>query len=239
MRRKRGRFAGALRGYKELNLRALRILAPGGILATYCCSQNVTTSTFLEVVGEAAADAHCEVRLIEVTSQPADHPILLSCPETHYLKGVILRGGVRVGWLRQFVLDGKIPGNAGVSPTPSLFVARKRARADATVTVAHLGTRQSLIFANNNLPTMIVTHPPGRTTSIGARQATTDGRYPRQSDPRLRGRPRSHPDIDYPEKGWRKAEPGDRHGTRRICLVFIMSTITPTVLKMPWGSYPP
>ena len=71
---KRGAFAGALRGYKELNLRALRMLAPGGILATYCCSQNVTTSTFVEVVADSAADAEREARVIEVTSQPADHP---------------------------------------------------------------------------------------------------------------------------------------------------------------------
>ena len=87
---KRGAFAGALRGYKELNLRALRMLAPGGILATYCCSQNVTTSTFVEVVADSAADAEREARVIEVTSQPADHPTLLACPETHYLKGVIV-----------------------------------------------------------------------------------------------------------------------------------------------------
>jgi len=86
---KRGAFAGALRGYKELNLRALRMLAPGGILATYCCSQNVTTSTFVEVVADSAADAEREARVIEVTSQPADHPTLLACQETHYLKGVI------------------------------------------------------------------------------------------------------------------------------------------------------
>ncbi|HTB64315.1 MAG TPA: class I SAM-dependent rRNA methyltransferase [Opitutales bacterium] len=87
---KRGALEGALRGYKELNLRALRMLAPGGILATYCCSQNVGVGTFLDTVAEAAADAYRETRLLEVTSQPADHPILLSCPETHYLKGAIV-----------------------------------------------------------------------------------------------------------------------------------------------------
>jgi 23S rRNA (cytosine1962-C5)-methyltransferase len=81
---------GAMRGYKELNLRALRLLAPGGILATYCCSQNVDTAAFLEIVAEAASDAHREARLLEVTSQPLDHPILLNCPETHYLKGAIV-----------------------------------------------------------------------------------------------------------------------------------------------------
>ncbi len=87
---KRGAMAGAVRGYKELNLRALRMLAPGGILATYCCSQNVSTSSFVGIVADAAADAYRETRLIEVTGQPADHPVLLSTPETHYLKGVIL-----------------------------------------------------------------------------------------------------------------------------------------------------
>jgi len=87
---KRGALSGAMRGYKELNLRALHLLAPGGILATYCCSHNVGTSTFLDTVAEAANDAHRDARLREVTSQPPDHPILLSCPETHYLKGAIL-----------------------------------------------------------------------------------------------------------------------------------------------------
>ncbi len=87
---KRGALAGAMRGYKELNLRALRLLAPGGILATYCCSQNVSTSAFLDTVADAAADAHRETRLLEVTAQPLDHPVLLSCPETHYLKGAIV-----------------------------------------------------------------------------------------------------------------------------------------------------
>ncbi len=87
---RRGALAGAMRGYKELNLRALRMLAPGGILATYCCSQNVSTSAFLGMLAEAAADAGRETRLREVTSQPPDHPILLTCPETHYLKGAIV-----------------------------------------------------------------------------------------------------------------------------------------------------
>ncbi|HVU36744.1 MAG TPA: class I SAM-dependent methyltransferase [Opitutales bacterium] len=87
---RRGAMEGALRGYKELNLRALRLLSPGGILATYCCSQNVGTSAFLDVVADAAADARRETRLLEVTSQPPDHPILLACPETHYLKGAIV-----------------------------------------------------------------------------------------------------------------------------------------------------
>jgi 23S rRNA (cytosine1962-C5)-methyltransferase len=87
---RRGALEGARRGYKELSLRALRMLAPGGVLATYCCSQNVGVAEFLGIVAEAAADARRETRLLEVTSQPPDHPILLNCPETHYLKGAIV-----------------------------------------------------------------------------------------------------------------------------------------------------
>lgn len=83
-------LGGALRGYKELNLRALRLLSPGGILATYSCSQNVGLEKFIEVAQEAASDARRDVRLIEITGQPVDHPALLNMPESHYLKGLIL-----------------------------------------------------------------------------------------------------------------------------------------------------
>lgn len=83
-------LGGALRGYKELNLRALRLLSPGGILATYSCSQNVGLDKFLEVAQQAASDARRDVRLVEITGQPADHPALLNMPESHYLKGLIL-----------------------------------------------------------------------------------------------------------------------------------------------------
>ncbi|MGE9296742.1 MAG: class I SAM-dependent rRNA methyltransferase [Puniceicoccales bacterium] len=83
-------LAGALRGYKELNLRALRLLAPGGILASYSCSQSVGLGEFMQTVRDAAADARRDVRLVQVTGQPADHPALLNIPESHYLKGVIL-----------------------------------------------------------------------------------------------------------------------------------------------------
>ncbi|GHB92332.1 class I SAM-dependent rRNA methyltransferase [Cerasicoccus arenae] len=81
---------GALRGYKELNLRALRLLAPGGVLATYSCSQNVTLADFMAVAQHAASDARRDVRLIEITGQPVDHPALLNMPESYYLKGMIL-----------------------------------------------------------------------------------------------------------------------------------------------------
>jgi len=81
---------GALRGYKELNLRALRLLAPGGILATYSCSHRVSEEMYLEVIEAAASDARREAVILERTSQPADHPVLLNFPESRYLKGFIL-----------------------------------------------------------------------------------------------------------------------------------------------------
>ena len=76
----------ALRGYKELNLRALKMLRPGGVLVTCSCSYHVSEAEFLEVVSEAARDAHRTVRLIEKRGQAKDHPTLLSVPETSYLK---------------------------------------------------------------------------------------------------------------------------------------------------------
>ncbi len=84
-------LAGALRGYKELNLRALKMLAPGGVLATYSCSQRVGVESFIDVVSRAAHDARRTVSLLEITGQPEDHPCLLNFPESHYLKGLILR----------------------------------------------------------------------------------------------------------------------------------------------------
>jgi 23S rRNA (cytosine1962-C5)-methyltransferase len=79
----------ALRGYKELNLRALKMLRPGGILVTCSCSYHVSQSNFLEILAEAALDAHRTLRLIEVRGQAKDHPILLNIRETAYLKCVI------------------------------------------------------------------------------------------------------------------------------------------------------
>ncbi len=79
----------AIRGYKELNLRALKMLRPGGILVTCSCSYHVTQSDFLEMLGSAAVDSHRTLRLIEVRGQAKDHPILLNVPETSYLKCVL------------------------------------------------------------------------------------------------------------------------------------------------------
>lgn len=80
----------ALRGYKELNLRALKMLRPGGILVTCSCSYHVALAEFLEIVGEAARDAHRNLRILETRSQAKDHPIVLGIPETAYLKCLIL-----------------------------------------------------------------------------------------------------------------------------------------------------
>jgi 23S rRNA (cytosine1962-C5)-methyltransferase len=79
----------ALRGYKELNLRALKMLRPGGILVTCSCSYHVSQSNFLEMLASAALDAHRTLRLVEIRGQAKDHPILLNVPETAYLKCVI------------------------------------------------------------------------------------------------------------------------------------------------------
>lgn len=79
----------AYRGYKDINLRALRLLNPGGILVTCSCSYHMGEALFLQMLGEAAADAGRRLRIIERRVQARDHPILLGVPETLYLKCVI------------------------------------------------------------------------------------------------------------------------------------------------------
>jgi 23S rRNA (cytosine1962-C5)-methyltransferase len=79
----------AVRGYKELNLRALKMLRPGGILVTCSCSYHLSEADFLEMVAAAAGDAHRTARILEKRGQAKDHPILLTVPETSYLKCVI------------------------------------------------------------------------------------------------------------------------------------------------------
>jgi 23S rRNA (cytosine1962-C5)-methyltransferase len=80
----------AARGYKEINLRALRLLTPGGILATFSCSHHVSTALFEEICRDAAADAGVTLRVLAPLGQSQDHPILLTVPETRYLKGLLL-----------------------------------------------------------------------------------------------------------------------------------------------------
>jgi 23S rRNA (cytosine1962-C5)-methyltransferase len=84
--RNRSTLATALRGYKELNLRAIRMLRPGGILITCSCSYHVSEPDFLRVVCEAAHDNHRNLRILESRTQAKDHPILCGVPETAYLK---------------------------------------------------------------------------------------------------------------------------------------------------------
>jgi 23S rRNA (cytosine1962-C5)-methyltransferase len=84
-------ISNALAGYKEINLRALRLLNPGGYLVTCSCSYNVDEAMFAEAVFEASADAHVPVTVVEKRMQGRDHPVLLGVPETYYLKCFILR----------------------------------------------------------------------------------------------------------------------------------------------------
>ncbi len=81
----------AMRGYKELNLRALKMLRPGGTLVSCSCSYHVSQADFLEMLAGAARDAHRTLRVVEVRGQAKDHPILLNIPETSYLKCITLR----------------------------------------------------------------------------------------------------------------------------------------------------
>ena len=81
---------GALRGYKDVNLRALRLLAPGGMLFTASCSFHLTKPLFLEMLQAAAADSGRRIALREVRGQPLDHPEVLTIPETGYIKGALL-----------------------------------------------------------------------------------------------------------------------------------------------------
>ncbi|MCS7314927.1 MAG: class I SAM-dependent rRNA methyltransferase [Bryobacterales bacterium] len=88
--RSRSGLDGAARGYKDINLRALKLLEPGGILVSCSCSQHVSEAMLLEIIAEAALDAGRTVRVLERRTQSRDHPILLTVPETHYLKCLIL-----------------------------------------------------------------------------------------------------------------------------------------------------
>lgn len=86
----RDALSSALRGYKEINLRAMRLLAPGGMLFTASCSYHLTKALFLEVLEAAAADSGRRIALREMRGQPLDHPEVLTIPETGYIKGALL-----------------------------------------------------------------------------------------------------------------------------------------------------
>jgi len=87
----RASLKAAIRGYKEINLRALKLLNPGGVLITCTCSYHVSEELFIEIVAHAAIDAHRRVQIVEKRIQASDHPVLVGVPETYYLKCVIAR----------------------------------------------------------------------------------------------------------------------------------------------------
>ena len=86
----RSAMEGALRGYKEINLRAMQRLAPGGILATFTCSHHMQDADLREVLAAASSDAKRRVRVLEWLHQPPAHPVLATMPESEYLRGYIL-----------------------------------------------------------------------------------------------------------------------------------------------------
>jgi len=87
----RGALGQALRGYGEINLRAMRILAPGGVLLTASCSYHLHRPEFLKMLADAAADSGRRITLERVLGQAIDHPEVITIPETGYLKGAVLR----------------------------------------------------------------------------------------------------------------------------------------------------
>jgi 23S rRNA (cytosine1962-C5)-methyltransferase len=88
--RRKDSIEAAARGYKEINIRGLRLLEPGGILATFSCSHHVTPGLFEDICRQAAGDAGVNVRVLRTLSQSRDHPILLTVPESRYLTGLLL-----------------------------------------------------------------------------------------------------------------------------------------------------
>ena len=87
----RAALPAAMRGYKEINLRAMRLLAAGGHLMTFACSHHITGARLEEICREAAADARLSLWVVEPLAQAVDHPVLLTVPETRYLNGLLLR----------------------------------------------------------------------------------------------------------------------------------------------------
>jgi len=89
----RASISGAIRGYREINLRAMKLLAPGGMLYTASCSYHLPVADFLTMLREAAAHSGRRIIIRTLTGQPADHPEVLTIPETGYLKGALLEAG--------------------------------------------------------------------------------------------------------------------------------------------------
>jgi 23S rRNA (cytosine1962-C5)-methyltransferase len=89
--RRKEAVEAAARGYKEINLRGLKLLEPGGVLATFSCSHHVTPALFEEICRDAAGDARVTVRVLTPLTQSRDHPILLAVPESRYLTGLLLQ----------------------------------------------------------------------------------------------------------------------------------------------------
>lgn len=87
----RASLKAAIRGYKEINLRALKLLNPGGVLISCTCSYHVSEELFLEILSSAAIDAHRRLQIVEKRMQCEDHPVLMGMPETYYLKCIITR----------------------------------------------------------------------------------------------------------------------------------------------------
>ncbi|MCX7915616.1 MAG: class I SAM-dependent methyltransferase, partial [Verrucomicrobiae bacterium] len=89
--RTKDRVEEAVRGYKEINLRALKMLEDGGLLATFTCSHHVGWALFEAIVQDAAADARRTVRVVQRLTQARDHPVALGIEETEYLRGLLLQ----------------------------------------------------------------------------------------------------------------------------------------------------
>ena len=85
----RGSLKSAMRGYKEINLRALKLLNPGGVLVTCTCSYHVSEELFLAIIADAAIDSRRRLQIVEKRIQATDHPVLVGMPETYYLKCVV------------------------------------------------------------------------------------------------------------------------------------------------------
>jgi 23S rRNA (cytosine1962-C5)-methyltransferase len=88
--KKQGDVKNAARGYKEINLKALRKIRQGGVLFTFSCSQHIDAELFKKIIFGAAADAGRNVQILHHTTQPPDHPVSIYHPEGAYLKGLVL-----------------------------------------------------------------------------------------------------------------------------------------------------